>query len=76
MDEEQKTQKETTGEIEKQNKYKICFVDGHTLRYTEWEMVAVDKFAAQDEFNRSFGDEFDHCFKAIYENDTLIWEEK
>lgn len=53
-------------------KYKICFIDGHDLKYKVFKTEAKSEEDAMDRFNERYGAEFDHQFISIEEERKLI----
>lgn len=56
------------------NNYKICFINGHSLKYSVFETAAADREQAQQLFNDRFGAAFDHAILYIYENGACIYD--
>lgn len=53
-------------------RFKICFIDGHDLKYKVFKTEARSKDDAMDRFNERYGANFDHQFISIEEDRKLI----
>ena len=53
-------------------RFKICFIDGHDLKYKVFKTEARSEDDAMDRFNERYGANFDHQFISIEEDRKLI----
>lgn len=53
-------------------RFKICFIDGHDLKYKVFRTEARSEDDAMDRFNERYGANFDHQFISIEEDRKLI----
>lgn len=53
-------------------RFKICFIDGHDLKYKVFKTEARSEDDAMERFNERYGANFDHQFISIEEDRKLI----